>query len=486
MGNGSSMGSPPMTAAQTLLERVVSGGYCIGCGACAAVSGSPLVMRMDEHGRYRPTTRPGASGHSSSSLLHVCPFFGLAPNEDDLAQEYRAGCQHDSRLGYYRGLFAGYVTEGEFRGRGASGGMATWLLHELFQEAMVDGVIHVRPAAPDRDGRPLFRYTVSRSASEILGGAKSRYYPVELSDVLAEVRDRPGHYALIGLPCFIKAVKTLARVEPWVAGRIRYYVGLVCGHLKSAAFAESIAWQLGVEPWSVAAIDFRKKLSSRSASEYGVEVTAEREEGLGRIVRPMRGLLGSDWGQGLFMYEACDYCDDVFAEGADVVLGDAWLPRYSQDPLGTNIVVVRRLEFSELLSNAAEAGRLHLEPLTPDEAAQSQQGALRHRREGLAYRLHLKEKVRAWYPPKRVRPEVSHLSKKRRRIYELRTSIARNSHEAFREARWRSDWTVFEARMSVYLRRYELAYNGTWRRIGRLVLLCRQGLSLLRQTVKSR
>lgn len=31
---------------------------------------------------------------------------------------------------------------------------------------------------------------------------------------------------------------------------------------------------------------------------------------------------------------ACNYCDDVFAECADVTCMDAWLPEYSQDHRG--------------------------------------------------------------------------------------------------------------------------------------------------------
>ncbi len=32
-----------------LLETVIDGGYCIGCGACASISDSPLKMQLDEY-----------------------------------------------------------------------------------------------------------------------------------------------------------------------------------------------------------------------------------------------------------------------------------------------------------------------------------------------------------------------------------------------------------------------------------------------------
>lgn len=76
-------------------------------------------------------------------------------------------------------------------------------------------------------------------------GAKSRYYPIELSRVLQEIRSTPGRYAVVGAPCFIKAVH-LARANDAVLGeRIAYTLGLFCGHMKSARMVESFAWQMG-------------------------------------------------------------------------------------------------------------------------------------------------------------------------------------------------------------------------------------------------
>ena len=43
-------------------------------------------------------------------------------------------------------------------------------------------------------------------------------------------------------------------------------------------------------------------------------------------------------------YKACDFCEDVFGYCADVVLGDAWLPKYNKDPKGDNVVIVRNEE----------------------------------------------------------------------------------------------------------------------------------------------
>ena len=39
---------------------------------------------------------------------------------------------------------------------------------------------------------------------EVLAGAKSRYYPIEMSKVMDFIKNNEGRYAFVGIPCFIK------------------------------------------------------------------------------------------------------------------------------------------------------------------------------------------------------------------------------------------------------------------------------------------
>nr|WP_157746924.1 Coenzyme F420 hydrogenase/dehydrogenase, beta subunit C-terminal domain [Marinobacter sp. LV10R510-11A] len=83
-----------------------------------------------------------------------------------------------------------------------------------------------------------------------------------------------------------------------------------------------------------------------------------------------------------------------FAETADVVLGDAWLPEYVQDSDGTNVVVTRSDDLQRLIINARSEGRLKLDDLSVEKAAQSQDAGLRHRKVSISYRLFLERKQR--------------------------------------------------------------------------------------------
>ena len=82
---------------------------------------------------------------------------------------------------------------GGYRERGASGGMASWFLASLLEKGEVDRIICVRP---NPDPARLFAYAVAASSDEVRAGAKSAYYPVELSQaihtILRERNDMPS------------------------------------------------------------------------------------------------------------------------------------------------------------------------------------------------------------------------------------------------------------------------------------------------------
>ncbi|MFM6343919.1 MAG: Coenzyme F420 hydrogenase/dehydrogenase, beta subunit C-terminal domain, partial [Dolichospermum sp.] len=89
-----------------------------------------------------------------------------------------------------------------------------------------------------------FKYGVSSTIDQVMAGAKTRYYPVEMSQVLKIVREQPGRYAIIGVPCFIKAVRLLMIEDEIFHERIKFCIGLICGHLKSTQFAKQTSQQI--------------------------------------------------------------------------------------------------------------------------------------------------------------------------------------------------------------------------------------------------
>lgn len=436
-----------------LEQTVIENGFCVGCGACAAIPESLFSISLNGKGQYQASADEKID--SSRPVIQdcvgkVCPFSDSAANEDSIAHDLFVNTcdRHTEGLGYFQAIYGGHVTQDGFRERGSSGGFGSWVLNELLETKAVDHIIHVRPSEALGAGHPLFTYQVSSSAREVALGGKSRYYPVELSQVLKHVRETPGRYAIIGLPCFIKSVRLLQRQDPIIKERIRFCIGLVCGHLKSTQYAESLAWQAGIEPQSLNRIDFRVKDNTERADRYCTLAASNKEE---RII-PTKELKGTDWGAGAFKYKACDFCDDVFAETADMVLGDAWLPQFVGDPLGTNVLVVRDQRLDAILRSAAEARRIQINSLPETEALTSQDAGLRHRREGLGYRLHLEKMTGNWAPKKRVPASPRGIPPRERRRQEMRIKMRELSHSSFQKAKHAND-------ISLYIEPFTKAYR---------------------------
>ncbi|MEP4035812.1 Coenzyme F420 hydrogenase/dehydrogenase, beta subunit C-terminal domain [Pseudophaeobacter sp.] len=443
--------SDTSTASAVSLEKIVSNGYCIGCGACAAASNG-ITLEMSDEGQY--CVNVSENTMVTDAALQTCPFSDEGPNEDVLGNSFYAeNCTHDVRMGWHHNLYAGHIAEGKFRENGASGGVITWILSQLLENNLVDAVIHVRQS--DRsDTGVLFKYAISRTTSEISERAKSRYYPIEISEVMEEVRRTPGRYAFVGLPCYVKAVRKMAGQDQIIKERVTQTVGLVCGHLKSETFSDALAWEKGINPGDLEEIDFRVKLPTRGASDYGVYVKSSEEE----HTAPVRSFIGGDWGLNFFRHSACDYCDDVFAETADVAVGDAWLPEYSGESAGNSVVLVRSPVIGQLIENARSEGRVNFDHISADTMAQSQAGGLRDRREGLAYRLHLKEREQVWAPRKRVDPS-NDIPKKRRQIYDQRFKLREMSHEAWQQAVSKGSFQEFRVFMQPHAARMRAFYK---------------------------
>jgi coenzyme F420 hydrogenase subunit beta len=461
-----------------LFRTVVDGGYCIGCGACAAVESSPIRMELDPRGRWLPSVDPHAEPDAlDAPVLDVCPFTNHGPDEDALAgASFPAAVPHP-RVGRLLGAYAGHATDPELRARGSSGGIGTWILSELLERGLVDEVLHVRPRRPSAEDPRLFAYDSSGQVADVRERAKSRYYPVEMSEVLRRVRERPGRYAIVGVPCFVKAVRRLARTHAEVADRVRYTMALFCGHQKSTRFAELLAWQLGVRPDRLEAIDFRHKLPDRPANRYGVEA---RDSAGATAFGPTDELLGGNWGEGMLKLRPCDFCDDVTGETADVAVGDAWLPRYVPDSRGTNVVVTRHPALEALVQSGIESGGLQLDRLSADDVAASQASGLRHRREGLAYRLARADEAGIWRPRKRVEPEPRRLDRRSRRIMDLRVALAEQSHEAFALARATGRLEAFRDRLERPLRAYRTLYAPLrWRLVMRAPAWLKRAVKML-------
>jgi hypothetical protein len=196
----------------------------------------------------------------------------------------------------------------------------------------------------------------------------------------------------------------------------------------------------------------------------------------------MEGLVTRDWGVGLFKYLACDLCDDVVGETADVSFGDAWLDMYRADPKGTNVLVVRNRRVIEVLQEAMRSGEIKLESLSSAKVVESQESGFRHRRPGLAYRLWTRQQAGKWSPRKRVEPDEQALPPRRRRAMDRRVAIAEACRPAFLIAKQRGSFQLFIEAISPLIAEYRHEARGPLvRRMKRKVIRMIRAILCLRR-----
>ena len=441
------------------VEQVVTEGLCVGCGACAAVEGSAFTMQLNDLGLYEPVRRADEepSPSADDAAAAVCPFAGWSLNEDEIAAIAFPDVSSDPRIGRHRQIRAAHVAIDDYRERGTSGGMTSWFIAELFRLDLIDAAIHVRPQDP-ADGAPLFTFDVSHDADEARSWVKSRYHVVEMSEAIAVARATPGRYAFVGVPCFVRSVRSLMREDAVLAERIAVTASLVCGHLKSTRYAEYLAWELGVPPGGLEEIDFRLKMKGRPANRYAVEVKGTDAGGHEvDVERGVEFIKWSDWGIGLLKVPACDYCDDVVGETADITFGDAWIAPYLSEHDGTNLVITRSKLAESVVAGGIERGEVAAKELTAEDAARSQKSGLSHRREGLAIRLANRERTGRYVPTKRVTPNPDGLETPDGIRTLARERVSIESHVRYAEARTTGDLEGFFREMKPAV----VAYQGS-------------------------
>ncbi len=444
----------------------IKSNYCIGCGVCSQYGFS---VDFDEYGKIQVNLSEGHPDENVSQVLEICPFSPLIANENYFGKKIflQQNIQFDANIGFYLHNYIGYVKNEEIRLNSSSGGITTWLLETLLINKKITHAIHVGQSNKES---VLFEYKVSTDLKSILDGASSYYYPVEMTSVLNYIKEKEGTYAIVALPCFTKGLRLLQSKNEIFRNRIKYIISPVCGHLKTANYAYFLAWQKGILPKELKAINFRKKLKNLPASNYGTEIFyLENEQKKSLVVENSSFQMGTDWGHGMFKYPACDYCDDVVGELADISVGDAWLPQYIKDYKGHSVIIVRNLTLSQLLLDGVKNNEISLNEVSTDIVKSTQSGGIRNKRDDLQYRLWLKKQKNEWFPPKRVSSDNESVSKKRKKVIQMRMNISNLSHDIYNEALRREDLNFFFKEMRPKIRKYLIVNIGVIRFIKRAI-----------------
>jgi coenzyme F420-reducing hydrogenase beta subunit len=416
------------TTSRNVINLIVKNDYCIGCGMCAGLCPQhKLSMCFNVNGECNPSG-DAPCPRSCSFCLKVCPFYYENPDEDSIGKMFFSkteGINFIAEAGYYLNSYAAHNSDAAQRLNSASGGAATWLVRHLLKNNLVDKVIAV---SPNDDPERLFRYEVFENIDSAMKTAGSYYYPVEVSDVLRSIMSKECRYAIVGLPCFIKAIRLGMGQNSALRKRVVFTIGLTCGQAKGKYYTAYLASSAGIR-YRLKSVHYRGKDKSRPSSNYYfscVDVNGNN----GKIF--CNDGFSLAWGYRWFTPNACNFCDDIFAECADVVFMDAWLPQYLSDYRGNNLVISRNAVIDGIIKSGLSSGELNGGPIAITEVLRSQEGVIKTKRRHLAYRL-FKNRKKPCLPRKRV-PMTNRINIIEKAQVILQNKMQEYSKRLFRES----------------------------------------------------
>lgn len=315
------------------MNNISENAFCSGCGVCSAVCPENCISVVENpRGELRAKVSSDICV-SCGKCKTVCPSFNGVSSKERKETVY---------LG----------TAPDFAKNGSSGGVATYFINALLESKTVDFAVLVQP---QNDPDKLFSYTICKTTNETKKCQGSAYYPVTLEKVLKEINSTDGTFAVIGVPCFINALKNLkASSDAWNK-KLKVLIGIVCGHTPDKHLVDCLALKSGHKRADIISCRFRIKDGSRPAWDYGVRLSFSDGEEFSSYGSDDFGFL---FWRCLFIGDCCLNCSDVFAENADITFMDAWLPEYKEKPEGTSLIVCRNEELKSLLSPLVEDGSL--------------------------------------------------------------------------------------------------------------------------------
>jgi coenzyme F420 hydrogenase subunit beta len=339
-----------------VLKRIEDASCCTGCGLCASLAPDAITMKMKTTGFLRPEQTADVSALADAQIQQHCPGISIAANSDEAVNHVIWGPIVASRTGF--------ATDVRLRKHASSGGVISALASYLIESKLVDFVLQVSAS----ETSPLDNQT-SRSfdVASVFNAAGSRYAPsAPLMDLYKHLAG-PGQFAVVGKPCDIAALRSLARTDDRIDKKIPLMLSFFCAGIPGRNASVKIVNTLGFQE------DELKNFRYRGDGWPGF-ATAQTTDG-----REARMSYNDSWGNILSkqVQFRCKICPDGSGGQADIVCGDAWESDEKGYPLfaetdGRSLVLSRTNRGEQFLQRAITNGVVSCQDLAIDQIAKMQ------------------------------------------------------------------------------------------------------------------
>ena len=322
----------------------VKEGLCMGCGLCEDIC--PKHCITIQKGRLNLPIVDEKGCIDCGLCRTVCAGRGIEIDRKakDLFGETP---RYDIMLGHYIKTYKGYSTEYENRFHCASGGCLSQFLIWLLERGEIDGAV-VTGYELNKPMQP--RVYIARNREEVLAGKSSKYCVVSMNGIAKEIRNTPGRYVVVGLPCHIHAFRKYSIVDKVVGERIIGYFSIFCSSNKNMDSQKYMRWRYHIDEKSLADFSYR--------DEGCLGSVFFRDNDMKPICAPIDFL---DYYRGVrafFSVPRCAVCSDFYGELGDIGFGDLNNHTEDDDPIGINSLITRSANWDSLLNICAEDGLL--------------------------------------------------------------------------------------------------------------------------------
>ena len=346
------------------LSQIIDGGLCHRCGSCIGICPTK-VLKLDKSDY--PMVENLSACTDCELCVKVCP--GDEFHYEELFKE-KFNKQPDFKFthGHFDEALIAYSNDEEIRSLSTSGGLVTGILVHLLETKQIDGALVI---ASDPDiiwkGKPI----IARTRSEILSAMKSKYAISPSNSVFSEIREMPGKYAIVGLPCQVHGYVKAAKLDERLRERIVLSIGLFC-HAAIEHEAFETIWD-GLGEKTKGARKFISRVGKHTGAphlqyEDGTHypVYFGDKQGYRPSSMEMINILYR-----LYTPSRCLTCFDGLSEFADISIGDPWIAP-PEDHIkmedGWSFCLSRTERGKAILADCISNDKITIQKLTESEA----------------------------------------------------------------------------------------------------------------------
>ena len=205
------------------IDWVVKSGLCLGCGICQDACPSNCIKILHGSKSIRPVIDSNRC-IECGICTQTCPGRGLKL-KNFASKLYNV--EHDRYIGPYYKSYTGWSCDDMIRFHSASGGVVTQFLLYLLHHKYMDGVAVV---GFDDKNKMLSHSYIARTEKDIINARSSKYCTTSIEGIATEIKNNPGRYIIVGLPCHIQAFRLFEEkfkvVKDSIVGHFSIYCSL--------------------------------------------------------------------------------------------------------------------------------------------------------------------------------------------------------------------------------------------------------------------